>query len=66
MSGVRLSVEDVLLLGRLLPEGALPVWNRQERQQLTALFTDIRGQLAAAGFPAIRELDALLFSILNH
>ena len=66
MSGVRLSKEDGLLLGRLLPEGTLPIWNRQERQQLTSLFSDIREQLAAGDFPAIRELDALLFSIINH
>ncbi|MBR5626698.1 MAG: hypothetical protein IKW74_03640 [Thermoguttaceae bacterium] len=66
MSGVRLSEQDELLLGRLLPEDALPVWNRQERQQLTTLFTDIRAQLDVGYFPAIRELDALLFSILNH
>jgi len=66
MSGVRLGREDELLLGQLLPEGELPVWNRKERQQLTALFTGIREQLAAGSFPAIRELDALLFSILNH
>lgn len=66
MSGVRLSAEDALLLGRLLPEDELPVWNRQERQRLMELFADIRGQLAAGGFCAIRELDELLFSILNH
>lgn len=66
MSGVRLREEDALLLGRLLPEDGPPVWNRQERQQLTSLFTEIREQLAAGGFPAIRELDEILFSILNH
>lgn len=66
MSGVRLSEADGLLLERLLPENTLPLWNRHERQQLTALFTDIRGQLAAGGFPALGELDAILFSILNH
>lgn len=66
MSGIRLSEEDELTLGRLLPEDGLPVWNRQERQKLTELFANIRAQLASGGFSALGELDALLFSILNH
>ncbi|MCR5137635.1 MAG: glycosyltransferase [Oscillospiraceae bacterium] len=66
MSGVRLTEQEESLLGRLLPENALPVWNRQEREQLTALFAGIRNQLAAEAFPALRELDDILWGILNH
>ena len=66
MSGVRLSEQDEFLLGQLLPEDALPVWNRQEREKLADLFGKIRRQLVAGGFSAIRELDEILFCILNH
>ena len=66
MSGVQLSEEDGSLLGRLLPEDALPLWNRREREDLADLFANIRSQLAAGGFSAIRELDEILFFILNH
>ena len=66
MSGVRLSKQEECLLGQLLPEDRLPVWNRQEREQLTNLFSEIRSQLVAGGFAAIGELDEILFSILNH
>lgn len=66
MSGVRLSGQDKSLLGRLLPEGELPIWRRREREKLTNLFADIRRQLVSEGFSAIRELDDILFSILNH
>ena len=66
LSGVRLSEQDESLLGRLLPEGALPVWNRVEREQLKKLFNEIRRQLAGGGFPALRELDEITFAILNH
>ena len=66
MSGVRLNAQQESLLGRLLPENVLPVWNRHERDTLTALFAEIRQQLAAAAFPAMRELDDILWRILNH
>ena len=66
MSKVRLSKENEFLLGQLLPEGALPLWNRHDREALTDLFTQIRGQLAKEGFPAITELDEILWSVLNH
>ena len=66
MSGVRLSEQDEFLLGQLLPEDALPVWNRQEREKLADLFGKIRRQLVAGGFSAIRELDEIMFCILNH
>ena len=66
MSGVRLSGQEEALLGRLLPEGELPIWNRQEREQLTDLFDRIRNQLAEAGFSAMRELDEILWLVLNH
>lgn len=66
MSGAGLGPGEEALLGRLLPEEELPLWNRQERQQLAALFAGIRERLAAAGFPAMRELETLTFSILNH
>ncbi|MBQ5787183.1 MAG: glycosyltransferase [Oscillospiraceae bacterium] len=66
MSGVRLNAQQESLLGRLLPENVLPVWNRHERDTLTALFAEIRQQLAAAAFPAMRELDDILWQILNH
>ena len=66
MSGARLSEQDQCLLGQLLPEDGLPLWNRREREKLVNLFSKIREQLAAQGFPAIRELDEILFSILNH
>jgi hypothetical protein len=66
MSGVRLSKQDESLLGQLLPENGPPVWNRQDREKLTNLFSEIHGQLVAEGFSAIRELDEILWSILNH
>ncbi len=66
MSGVRLSGREEDLLGRLLPEGELPVWNRQEREQLSGVFAEIRRQLAESGFTALRELDGILWSVLNH
>jgi hypothetical protein len=66
MSGVHLDKQEESLLGRLLPEGGLPLWNRQERDQLTALFAEIRKQLATEAFPALRELDDILWTILNH
>ena len=66
MSGVRLSEQDEFLLGQLLPEDALPVWNRREREKLADLFGKIRRHLVAGGFSAIRELDEILFCILNH
>ena len=66
MSGVRLSEREEDVLGRLLPEGKLPVWNRQEREQLSALFAEIKKQLAELGFPALRKLDGILWSVLNH
>lgn len=66
MSGVRLSGQDESLLGMLLPENGLPVWNRAEREKLTEIFAEIRNQLAAGGFSAIRELDEILWSVLNH
>lgn len=66
MSGVYLDEQEESLLGRLLPEDGLPVWNRQERDQLTALFAEIRKQLAANDFPALEELDSILWTILNH
>jgi hypothetical protein len=66
MSGVRLSEQDEFLLGQLLPEDALPVWNRQEREKLADLFGKIRRQLVAGGFSAIRELDEIMCCILNH
>ena len=66
MSGVRLSEQEESMLGRLLPEGELPVWNRQEREQLSNIFAEIRKQLAESGFTALHELDGLLWSVLNH
>ena len=66
MSGVRLSEQEESMLGRLLPEGELPVWNRQEREQLSNIFAEIKKQLAEIGFTALRELDGLLWSVLNH
>ena len=66
MSGVRLSEEDELLLNQLLPEDRLPIWSRWEREKLTDLFVKIREQLVAEGFTAIRELDEVVLSILNH
>lgn len=66
MSGVQLSEQEEAALGRLLPEGELPVWNRQEREQLSALFTEIKKQLAESCFTAILELDGILWSVLNH
>ena len=66
MSGVRLTGQDESLLGLLLPENGLPVWNRAEREKLTEIFAEIRNQLAAGGFSAIRELDEILWSVLNH
>lgn len=66
MSGVRLSKQDESLLGQLLPENNLPNWNRQERDKLSNLFAKIRKQLVNKRFPAIRELDEILLSILNH
>ncbi len=66
MSGVQLSEQEEAALGRLLPEGELPVWNRQEREQLSALFTEIKKQLAESCFTAIQELDGILWSVLNH
>ena len=66
MSGVRLTKRDEDLLGALLPEGALPVWNRREREALADLFGKIRAQLVSEGFPALRELDETVFTILNH
>ena len=66
MSGVHLDEQEESLLGRLLPEDGLPVWNRRERDDLTALFAEIRKQLAAEAFPALRELDDILWTILNH
>ena len=66
MSGVQLSEQEEAALGRLLPEEELPVWNRQEREQLSALFTEIKKQLAESRFTAIQELDGILWSVLNH
>jgi hypothetical protein len=66
MSGAGLGEQDERLLGQLLPEGELPLWNRQEREKLANLFSEIRRQLVSQGFPAIRELDDIVFSILNH
>ena len=66
MSGVRLNRREETMLGRLLPEGNLPVWNRQEREQLSGLFAEIKKQLAESRFTAIRELDGILWSVLNH
>ena len=66
MSGVRLSEQEESMLGRLLPEGELPVWNRQEREQLSNIFSEIKKQLAESGFTALRELDGLLWYVLNH
>lgn len=66
MSGVRLSGREEAVLGRLLPEGELPVWNRQEREQLSGVFAEIKRQLAENGFIALRELDGILWSVLNH
>ncbi len=66
LSGVRLSEPEEAVLGRLLPEGKLPVWNRQEREQLSGVFAEIKKQLAENGFTALRELDGILWSVLNH
>ena len=66
MSGVKLSGQEEALLGRLLPEGELPNWNRREREALSELFAEIREQLAAKAFPALAELDEILWLILNH
>ena len=66
MSGVKLSGQEEALLGRLLPEGELPNWNRREREALAELFAKIREQLAAKAFPAVAELDEILWLILNH
>ena len=66
MSGVRLSEREEAVLGRLLPEGGLPVWNRQEREQLSSVFDEIKKQLRENGFTALRELDGILWSVLNH
>ncbi|MER1994361.1 MAG: glycosyltransferase [Eubacteriales bacterium] len=66
MSGVRLSEREEAVLGRLLPEGELPVWNRQEREQLSGIFAEIKKQLTENGFTALRELDGILWSVLNH
>ncbi len=66
ISGVLLSEKEEVMLGRLLPEDELPVWNRQEREQLSGIFAEIKKQLAESGFAAINELDGILWSILNH
>jgi len=66
LSGVRLSGQEEAILGSLLPECKPPVWNRQEREQLSSVFAEIRKQLADGGFTAIHELDEILGSILNH
>ena len=65
-SGVRQSEREKGVLGRLLPEGELPVWNRQEREQLSGVFAEIKKQLTENGFTALRELDGILWSVLNH
>ena len=65
-SGVRLSEREKGVLGRLLPEGELPVWNRQEREELSGVFDEIKKQLTENGFTALRELDGILWSVLNH
>ncbi|MDO4991004.1 MAG: hypothetical protein Q4E45_10910 [Eubacteriales bacterium] len=52
--------------GRVLAEGELPNWNRREREALAELFAKIREQLAAKAFPAVAELDEILWLILNH
>ena len=66
LSGVRLSEREEGVLGRLLPEGELPVWNRQEREELSGVFDEIKKQLTENGFTALRELDGILWSVLNH
>ncbi len=66
LSGVRLSEREEGVLGRLLPEGKLPVWNRQEREELSGVFAEIKKQLTENGFTALRELDGILWSVLNH
>ena len=66
LSGVRLSEQEEALLGLLLPEGELPVWNRQEQEQLSRIFAEIQKQLAESGFTARRELDGILWFVLNH
>ena len=66
MSGVQLSEQEEAALGRLLPEEELPVWNRQEREQLSGVFNEIKKQLMENGFTALRELDRILWSVLNH
>ncbi len=66
LSSVRLSEQEEAALGRLLPEGELPVWNRQEREQLSYIFSEIQKQLTESGFTAIHELKRILWSILNH
>jgi hypothetical protein len=65
-SGVRLSEREEGVLGRLLPEGELPVWNRQEREQLSGVFDEIKKQLTENALTALRELDGILLSVLNH
>ena len=66
MSGVRLTKQEESRLGKLLPVSGAPAWNRKERDELTMLFAKIRGQLAAEGFPSLKALDEITWSVLNQ
>ena len=66
LSGVKLKKEDEALLARLLPDGNLPLWNKNERDDLTRILDEIRGQLVKEEFPYIEAFDEIVKSVLYH
>ena len=66
LSGVKLNKEDEALLARLLPDGNFPLWNKNERDDLTRILDEIRGQLVKEEFPYVEAFDEIVKSVLYH
>ena len=66
LSGVKLSKEDEARLARLLPDGKIPIWNRADREELTRILGEIRSQLEAADFKAIKAYEETVLSVLYN